>query len=76
MRIRILFTNIKYKNSLLCQSVDCPFMSLRRRKNDRLYISGLLCSVVCMCIDEHSNYKKTYSSQSQIDTSELFLVII
>lgn len=76
MRIRILFTSVKCKNSLFCQSVDCPFISLRRRMNDRLYISGLPCSVVCMRADKHSNYKFPYNYQSQIDTSGLFLVII
>ena len=74
MRIRILFTNIKCKNSLFCQSVDCPFISLRIRMNDRLYISGLPCSVVCMRVD--SNYKFPYGFQSQTGHSKLFLVII
>lgn len=78
MKIRILFTSVKCKNSLFCQSVDCPFISLRRRMNDRLYISGLPCSVVCMRADadKHSNYKFPYTYQSQIGTSKLFLVII
>lgn len=76
MRIRILFTSVKCKDSLFCQSVDCSFISLRRRMNDRLYISGLPCSVVCMRIDKHSNYKFPYTYQSQIGTSKLFLVII
>lgn len=78
MRIRILFTSIKCKNSLFCQSVDCPFISLRRRMNGRLCISGLPCSVVCIRADadKHSNCKFPYTYRSQIDTSELFLVII
>lgn len=76
MRIRILFTSVKCKDSLFCQSVDCPFISLRIRMNDRLYISGLPCSVVCMRVNKHSNYKFPYTYQGQTGTSKLFLVII
>ena len=78
MKIRILFTSVKCKNSLFCQSVDCPFISLRRRMNDRLYISGLPCSVACMRADadKHSKYTFPYEYRGQIGHSELFLVII
>lgn len=76
MRIRILFTSVKCKDRLFCQSVDCPFISLRRRMNGRLYISGLPCSVVCIRVDKYRNDTFSYTYKSQIDTSELLLVII
>lgn len=76
MRIKILSTSVKCEDSLFCQSVDCPFISLRRRMSDRLYISGLHCSVVCMRADKNRNDTFSYAYKSQIDTSELWLVII